>query len=407
MNLNTIRKIDAYFGPALGVVLLLMNMIRRTWSSDQKLNSQTEIKRIMVVKFFGLGSILLSIPALKAAKQKFPQATISIFTLSENLEICTMIPFFDQYYTIDLNRPGMLIWDYARTLMKIRKQHYDVIVDLEFVTNFSAITSLLVILITPRITSVGFSSPLSWRNSVYSFTVPLVHRHISETFVKVFSTFCGKINDIGFGKQNEFLLNTDDKEFLVETLLGVESLKGAIKKDIVCVNINAGELSLLRRWPKEHFSVLINELVETHDVYVVLLGSKKEVAYVDSLVEILHNNENIINVCGQISLGQLRSLLAASKLLITNDSGPLHIASVIGTPTISFFGPETPALYGPLGKNHYVFYDNLYCSPCLNVYNSKSSKCKNNLCLKNINPDSVLKLIEEENLISSAGYHRI
>ena len=87
---------------------------------------------------------------------------------------------------------------------------------------------------------------------------------------------------------------------------------------------------------------------------------------------------------------ELCALLQRSALLITNDSGPLHLAEALATPTVSFFGPETPLLYGPTGDNQVVFYKGIYCSPCLNVHNQKQAPCKgNNVCMKLINPDEV------------------
>jgi len=68
----------------------------------------------------------------------------------------------------------------------------------------------------------------------------------------------------------------------------------------------------------------------------------------------------------------------------------------LGLPTISFFGPETPYLYGPQDCCHHIFYSDIFCSPCINIFNSKSSDCQENICLKKITPASVLKVIEEK-----------
>jgi ADP-heptose:LPS heptosyltransferase len=80
-------------------------------------------------------------------------------------------------------------------------------------------------------------------------------------------------------------------------------------------------------------------------------------------------------------------------LVITNDSGPLHLAVMMGTPTISFFGPESPVQYGPRGEKHTVMYKGYYCSPCLHVYNEKNSSCEDNICLKDISVDEVFKMV--------------
>ncbi|MFQ5787350.1 MAG: glycosyltransferase family 9 protein, partial [Thermodesulfobacteriota bacterium] len=81
-------------------------------------------------------------------------------------------------------------------------------------------------------------------------------------------------------------------------------------------------------------------------------------------------------------------------------SGPLHIADTYGTKIVAFFGPETPVVYGPRSKDALVFYsEDKYCSPCMNVYDSKKSSygesCKENICLMNIKPKQVFEKIEK------------
>ena len=91
--------------------------------------------------------------------------------------------------------------------------------------------------------------------------------------------------------------------------------------------------------------------------------------------------------------------------MITNDSGPLHIAEWYGTKIVAFFGPETPVIYGPRSKDALVFYlKDKYCSPCINVYDNKKSLygdiCKDNKCLSEIKPIEVFEKTEERFLLS-------
>jgi ADP-heptose:LPS heptosyltransferase len=88
------------------------------------------------------------------------------------------------------------------------------------------------------------------------------------------------------------------------------------------------------------------------------------------------------------------ALLSLSTACISNDSGPLHIAAALGIPTVSFFGPESPLLYGPRGNGHTVFYAGIYCSPCLNVYNAKQAMCSgDNTCMQAITPEQVISAL--------------
>jgi len=91
------------------------------------------------------------------------------------------------------------------------------------------------------------------------------------------------------------------------------------------------------------------------------------------------------------TIRELISIFHLASLLITNDGGPGHFAAMTPIPSIIFYGPETPALYGPLDGKAEVFYAGLSCSPCLTAYNHRNSPCDgDNVCLKSIHPDDVL-----------------
>jgi ADP-heptose:LPS heptosyltransferase len=91
------------------------------------------------------------------------------------------------------------------------------------------------------------------------------------------------------------------------------------------------------------------------------------------------------------TIRHLLALFHRASLLITNDGGPGQFAVLTPVPTIIFFGPETPLLYGPLSKNAFCFHLGLPCSPCLTAYNHRNSPCDgDNQCLKRITPEQVL-----------------
>jgi ADP-heptose:LPS heptosyltransferase len=202
--------------------------------------------------------------------------------------------------------------------------------------------------------------------------------------------------DFDIGRR--IISNFSKPVILRETLSFQKPETGDPPKNI-CININAGELCLNRRWPREYFAKLTRELLSTYNICVFLLGGKNDKEYVKGLIRELPDDPRVIDTSGKLSIKELVGLYSDCDLLISNDSGPLHLASMAGLPTISFFGPETPALYGPLGRNHHALYLDLYCSPCLNIFNSKLSRCHDNICLKGISPESVLKLIEKEKLL--------
>ena len=403
IKLAFLRSIDRYVGPPLCWFLLAIGKAFSFKVHAKKVCPDKEAKSILIIKYYGMGSILLASPSMQALKVKFPKSKIVILTLTENRQICEITPWIDEILLLDLKNVGQFLINYIQLILKIRRMNFDIIVDLEFLTNFSAMTTLLIGFLKEK-TLVGFNSPLRWRNAVYNLNISFDHsRHISKVFSKVFSSFCGKDFDISldFEEERRKISNLSRPAILKE-LLPLQLVEPGLSIKNICVNINAGELCLNRRWPREYFVQLIRELLVAYNIRVFLLGSENDKEYVNGLVQEFPDDQRVVDTSGKLSIKELVGLYSECTLLISNDSGPLHLAFMAGLPTISFFGPETPALYGPLGENHHVLYLDLYCSPCLNIFNSKLSRCQNNICLKDISPNFVLKLIEKEKLLIKA-----
>jgi heptosyltransferase-2 len=129
----------------------------------------------------------------------------------------------------------------------------------------------------------------------------------------------------------------------------------------------------------------------------VFIGSKSEKEYVQKVIgRIRSRSNNVINTAGEVDLSCLAEIIKRSVCMITNDSGPMHLSAALKVPVFALFGPETPQLFAPLGDNHTVFYKQLYCSPCHNIYNSKICNCENdNRCLKEIRVNDVYEKVDE------------
>jgi ADP-heptose:LPS heptosyltransferase len=99
-------------------------------------------------------------------------------------------------------------------------------------------------------------------------------------------------------------------------------------------------------------------------------------------------------VAGCTTLEELIALYWMADVLVTNDSGPGHFASITDVKTVVMFGPETPLLYGPLGGNATVIWKRLACSPCVSAFNHRNTPCTDNVCMKMITMHEVLGQIE-------------
>ena len=129
----------------------------------------------------------------------------------------------------------------------------------------------------------------------------------------------------------------------------------------------------------------------------MLIGSQDEREFVEGLRARLKAPDKAPNLAGKLKLDELIELLRQTELLITNDSGPLHLAELLRTKTVSFFGPETPALFGPLGNGQKVLFRGINCSPCITVYNAKTVRCIRKVpeCVAGISPEEALVAVRE------------
>ena len=157
----------------------------------------------------------------------------------------------------------------------------------------------------------------------------------------------------------------------------------------IVVNPNASDLRIERRWHKSNFIETINRIVSLHPEYqVYFIGSKSERVYVEEIVNTI-DLPNVFSLAGKTNLDELIAVITHASLMISNDSGPYHLAVAQKTPVVGLFGPCSPSQYGNYG-NSYTIYKHIYCSPC--VHEFSISPCNgNNVCMQLISPEEVLE----------------
>jgi ADP-heptose:LPS heptosyltransferase len=163
---------------------------------------------------------------------------------------------------------------------------------------------------------------------------------------------------------------------------------------LLLLNPNASEMLPQRRWPSENFVALARlALARWEDLLILVTGAPSERLEADALCQRV-GNPRMVNFAGHSRLDQLPALYSLADLMVTNDSGPGHFASVTSLPTITLFGPETPALYGALGENAHPISAGLACSPCVSAANHRKTACSQPVCMERISPETVFALVE-------------
>ena len=160
---------------------------------------------------------------------------------------------------------------------------------------------------------------------------------------------------------------------------------------LVLVNPDVGPNLAIRNYPVANYVQVVRGIIERSPTACVLLtGVPENDATCERIVTAV-GAERCRNFCKRTqSLAELIELINFSQLLISNDNGPVHFASLTQTPIVALFSTDSPFVYGPLGKC-VILYTFFHCSPCISFLNNKRSRCSNNLCLQTLEPAQVLE----------------
>jgi ADP-heptose:LPS heptosyltransferase len=330
----------------------------------------------------GMGSIIQCTPLMMTLKNNYPDSTIIFLTIKKNHELLKTFPFVGQIIIIDESSPLSFIFTAFRSLYYLITNRINVFIDLEIYSFFSKLFvpfSLARYRIGfymegSKILSGIYSNPLSFNSNL----------PVKNVYLKIADLLeCKNINRNLFNYGNVI---QQSQNVLIQNLL-----PGLYNDDYIIINPNASGLRIERRWPADHYILLINKILDSYPaVKIALTGSIDEQKYVSGIADgILEKyRSRIINTSAKLNLTELIRLIGQCRLMITNDSGPMHIAFALNKMTIALFGPCSPVSYNDQ-KNVEFVYKKIHCSPCVHDYLIPPC-CGDNKCMKSIAVSEVL-----------------
>ena len=377
------KAIDQHLGRLLCAAFSL-------WPLSRPKPLPSPVQSVAVMKFWGMGSIVLLGPALARLREQHPHARLILITQQANRELVELLQCVDEAWYLELGSgPVGFLRSLSQLVWRLRQARCDLLIDAEFLTRFSALLTA----VSGAGLRVGFAVPEVFRGRFHHVRHPFnPHFHMVENFVTLAEqTLQPPANPVPLPP----LLPQPTAREILHTKLAAQGWQGG--PPLIVVNPNAGELALERRWPLARFAELIEALNARHLGVIVLIGAPSERGYVAQLKSLLPDPDGTIDLAGHTSLAELTALFAEASLLISNDTGPLHLACAVGTPTVAIFGPETPVLFGPRNARSRTLYQNLACSPCLTVYNGRSVKCPypRTHCVEDITVEQAVSAAEE------------
>ena len=347
-------------------------------------------REVLLVKFWGIGSLQLLTPAVRALRRRHPGARLTLLTLRGNAEFARGLELLDEVWTLDVEsaRWSELAARILALLGRLRGARFDRVYDFEFFTRFSAVVAFA----TGAPEVVGFACPSVPRGGLHTEEVPFNrYWHVARNFRALAGGEDGR--DVGADEMSPFHVREHDARE-AEAALARAGVDLAADRPLVALNPNAGGLSLERRWPPSSFAELARRLVLEDGCDVALVGAPSERDYTAGVAARAGALPpgRLLDLSGELAIGGLCALLARARLVVSNDSGPMHLAAALGTPTVGLFGPETPLMYRPLGRRARALYTPPVCSPCINVHENKLATCVHGRpeCLVAIGVDDVL-----------------
>lgn len=343
----------------------------------------SDIKKILIINLGGIGDFLLSTPALRALKKLYPAARIDFLGVSRTCGLAEKSGFFADVVPFEAYDERRRVFDVMRLLRtlrflaRLRKQKYDMILNMRTLHSWpGAFKVALLVYAIGAVYRVGRDT--SGRG--FFFNVKIKEggddKHEMDYDVDTVAALGAQVADVSFDAALFFDAAARDR--MEDMLRGF-----GITPSEPLIFVNAGGAPS-HRWPEKNFREVLGILVPKFSAVGVIIGGaapqdrqRQKPVKADS---------RIIDLKMPLTLAELAYLIKRSRLFITNDTGPMHIAAILKTPMVAIFGPGYLTRYDPrrISERTIVLYKKAWCAPCLKM------RCDSMRCLEDIRPQDVV-----------------
>ncbi len=396
VGIATLQHTDRWIGVPLCAFLTLVRKI-----IEPRPPVSRQPRKILFTKFAEQGSTVLAYPAIRRATELVGRENVYFVVFEDNrfiLDVMEIIPE-GNVITIPTHSPWALALGALQAVLQARRIGIDAAVDMEFFTRFSAMLTFL----TGAQSRVGFHT--FFGDGPYRGDL-MTHRLLYNSHLHTSQMFEAMVEAL---TRDPALLPTFDfipppnqafakfrphpgETAEIDALLQRENPQVG-SAPLILLNPNAGDLLPLRRWPPRRYIELARRLLERYpDLFIGFTGAPTEAAAINQLASDVASSR-VISLAGKTTLRQVLVLYTRSEILVTNDSGPAHFASMTPIQVVTLFGPETPALFAARSPNVSVLWAGIACSPCVNAYNNRQTVCCDNLCMQVVTVEQVFERV--------------
>jgi heptosyltransferase-2 len=300
--------------------------------------------RILIVRFSSLGDIVLTSPVTRALRQRYPEAEIAITVKSEYEALAQLLP------GVDTVIPFVAASGFHPLAARIRRQRFDLMIDLH-VNPRSLLLS--------RVSGISHviryhKRRMARMGMVYTSLRSIPTRHTVDAYLDALVSLGIETCD----RLPALVIHAAARNAAIERLRS-----HGIQNGRRILGLAPGASSSTKQWPIRHFARLGDQCHRSTDAAVLLIGGKRDKDTTAAVAAAM--TAPSVDWAGSIDLSLLPAVLTQCRVLVSNDSGPMHIASAVATPVVGIFGPTHPRLgFTPLGAQDTVLSLDLECSPC-------------------------------------------
>ena len=345
-----------------------------------------EIERVLVIKLDHIGDFVTALPPIRRLREIFPQAQITVLAGLASRDFISLEPCIDEFIPFSffhsrsqLGERQLTTEDYSALADQLGPHRFDLAIDLR---KHPSTRDVL------RYTGARFLAGFDYLGQFPFLDIALDwdgDRNLQRKRSHIVDDLLALVNAVGHATKNDRLLMQPGPSPMPLTELPAP-VRALFRKPVVAIHPGAGNIT--KQWPEEHFSALIDILIERNNVNIVLVGGPDDVGISKNLLQSILHTKNIASMAGKTTLANLSRLLKNCVLYIGNDSGPKHIAAAVGIPTIGIHsGVVDPVEWGPIGPKAVALRRNMTCSPC---YLANAKDCPRSLaCLRFLEPSLV------------------
>ena len=333
------------------------------------------VRRLLLIKPSSLGDIVHAMPTLAALRARFPQAEVTWLVKRQWEPLVDVISGVDQVCAVGTGLSGWL-----SRISELRAARFDLVVDLQGLFRSGAMAWLSGGGRRIGLANAREGSPLFYTQLV---EVPDGPIHAVDRYLLVAEALGA---ERPAQPRFEFLDRPQDRQ-AVATIL----TRSGVPASLPWIAINASARWETKRWPPQHFAEAADQLSREHASPIVFIGGAAEKPEAQAVMALMRTKA--VDLTGQTPVGLLPCLLRQAAVLITNDSGPMHVAAAVGTAVVALFGPTDPRKTGPYGRGHVVLTHAVECSPCFRRDCTRAVRLE---CLLEVKPDQVVRAVRQQ-----------